>query len=235
MTLPEVMRDLAALGTEQTRRTLVRHGAPEPLFGVRVGDLQPLRRRLRGNQHIALELYRTTNSDAMYLAGLVASGAIMSQDELHSWAQSSRWHLHAGTTVPCVASEHPDAFALAEAWTLAPAELTAIAGWSTLAALVTTRPDEDLPHAVFRSLIARTTRELHNAPDRVRYAMNSFLIACGTYSDTLLPAALASAASLGMITVNMGATACKIPDAASTIARSRRGSLAAPKRKSIRC
>ncbi len=27
MILPEVMRDLAALGTEQTRRTLVRHGA----------------------------------------------------------------------------------------------------------------------------------------------------------------------------------------------------------------
>lgn len=27
MTLTEVMRDLAALGTEQTRRTLIRHGA----------------------------------------------------------------------------------------------------------------------------------------------------------------------------------------------------------------
>ena len=229
------MRDLAALGTEQTRQTLIRHGAPEPLFGVRIGDLQPLRRRLRGEQQLALDLYRTTNSDAMYLAGLIASGSLMTSDALQSWAEESRWHLHAGTTVPCVASEHPDGFALAEAWTLAPAELTAIAGWSTLAALVTTRPDDHLPLAVFRSLIARTSLELHDAPDRVRSAMNSFLIACGTYSDSLLPDALAAAASLGKIIVNMGATACKIPDAATTIARSRRGSLASLKRKSIRC
>lgn len=235
MTLPEVMRDLAALGTEQTRRTLVRHGAPEPLFGVRIGDLQPLRRRLRGNQSLALELYRTTNSDAMYLAGLIASGSLMSTDQLQSWAQSSRWHLHAGTTVPCVASEHPDGFALAESWTHDPAELTAVAGWATLAALATTRPDPDLPIAAFRSLIGRTTHELLRTPDRVRAAMNSFLIACGTYSDPLAPDALAAAAALGKITVPAGATACKIPDAASTIARHRRGSLAAPKRKSIRC
>ena len=100
MTLTEVMRDLAALGTEQTRRTLIRHGAPEPLFGVRIGDLQPLRRRLRGEQQLALDLYRTTNSDAMYLAGLIASGSLMTSDALQSWAEESRWHLHAGTTVP---------------------------------------------------------------------------------------------------------------------------------------
>lgn len=235
MTLPEVMHDLAALGSEQTRRTLIRHGAPEPLFGVRIGDLQPLRRRLRGEQALALALYRTTNSDAMYLAGLVASGALMSPEELESWAAESRWHLHAGTTVPCVASEHPDGFALAETWTHDPAELPALAGWSTLAAIVATQPDENLPLAAFRSLINRSTRELHAAPDRVRYAMNSFLIACGTYSDPLTEDALAAAASLGTVSVNMGATACKVPDAASTIARSRHGSMPAPKRKSIRC
>ena len=42
----EAMAALEAAGTEQTRKTYLRHGAREPLFGVKFGDLRPLAKRV---------------------------------------------------------------------------------------------------------------------------------------------------------------------------------------------
>jgi len=42
MTLHEVMRELEAMGNEQTKKIFLRHGAKEPFFGVKVGDLKKI-------------------------------------------------------------------------------------------------------------------------------------------------------------------------------------------------
>src|SRR5262245_61988276 len=96
MTLDDVMRALAALGSASTRKTLIRHGAPEPLFGVRIGDLKPLQKKLKGQQELALKLYATKNSDAMYLAGLIADGSKMTRRQLDQWVAGATWHMLAG-------------------------------------------------------------------------------------------------------------------------------------------
>lgn len=70
MTVAEVMNRLEELGTEQTKKTLLRHGAKEPLYGVKVGDLKKLARDVKKDQPLALALFDTGNHDAMYLAGL---------------------------------------------------------------------------------------------------------------------------------------------------------------------
>jgi tagatose-1,6-bisphosphate aldolase len=42
MTLDQVMAALAAKGSEATKKLLVKHGAQEPFFGVKIADLKPL-------------------------------------------------------------------------------------------------------------------------------------------------------------------------------------------------
>lgn len=37
MTVEDIMKRLEAMGSEQTKKTFLRHGAQEPLFGVKVG------------------------------------------------------------------------------------------------------------------------------------------------------------------------------------------------------
>lgn len=230
-----ILRQLAALGTAQTKKILLRHDAVEPLFGVKIGDLKPLQKQLKGRQDTALALYATGNSDAMYLAGLIASGAKMTADEVQTWADTATWHMIAATPVAWVASEHPDGPALALRWIDSPRLLTAIAGWSTLAALIATVPDACFPGKALSRLLDRITREIHTAHGRVGYAMNGFLIACGTYSTTRAEEALAAARAIGTLTVDMGDTACAIPHAPDYILKSRRGAPVAPKRKTVRC
>lgn len=40
ITYVEVMEKLRELGSEQTKQTFIRHGAKEPIFDVKVGDLK---------------------------------------------------------------------------------------------------------------------------------------------------------------------------------------------------
>jgi hypothetical protein len=49
--------------------------------------------------------------------------------------------------------------------------------------------------------------------DPVRYAMNGFLIALGTYVRGLSDLAAQVAAKIGEVSVDMGNTACKVPNA----------------------
>ncbi len=235
MTLDEIMKLLESKGSEQTRKTFRRHGAPESMFGVKVGDLKPIAKQIKGNQALAMQLYVTGNSDAMYLAGLVADGAKMKRAELDGWAKDATWHMISGCTVPWVASEHPEAIEIATKWIDSPNEKIAISGWATLSAVVTVRKDDDLPIKALDALLARVVQAIHTSPNRVRYTMNNFVICCGTYVAPLAEKAMAAAKKIGRVEVDMGETDCQVPDAASYIVKSRRGLPVAPKRKTARC
>ena len=174
MNLDQVMSELAAKGSEATKKLLVKHGAKEPFFGVKVGDLKPIHKKLQGEQALALKLYATGNGDAQYLAGMIADGAKMTPAQLQSWADTAGWNMISGTTVPWVASEHPDGFALAVKWIDSKKESVAVSGWKTLSALAASVPDEKLPMKNFSALLDRVAKTMSTAPDDVRSAMNGF-------------------------------------------------------------
>ncbi|MEO6710566.1 MAG: DNA alkylation repair protein, partial [Planctomycetota bacterium] len=71
-------------------------------------------------------------------------------------------------------------------------------------------------------LLARIEREIHDAPNRTRYAMNSALIGIGMRSNALERQAIAAATRIGTVAVDHGSTDCKTPDAASYIPKARK-------------
>lgn len=235
MTLEETMKELASKASESTRKTLLRHGAPESIFGVRIGDMKPIHKKIKGDQELAMKLYATGNGDAMYLAGMVADGSKMTKAQLDQWVKAANWQMISGTTVPWVASEHPDGFAIATKWIDSPKENIAVAGWSTLAAIVTTTPDDKLPLKEVAALLGRIAKTIKTSPNLVRYSMNGFVISVGTYVAPLAEKAMEAARNIGKVEVDMGDTACEVPDAESYIIKSRRGAPVAPKRKTVRC
>ena len=89
MDLKEAMATLKKLGNEQQLKTWRRHGATGECYGVKIGDMKVLLKKVKGRQDLALELYDTGNLDAMYFAGLLADGAQMSKKEVKAWAAAS--------------------------------------------------------------------------------------------------------------------------------------------------
>lgn len=235
MTLVEVMSGLAAKGSDQIKKIYLRHGAKEPFFGVKIADLKVIQKRIKGDQALAMELYATGNGDAQHLAGMVADGRKMTRAQLQKWAATAAWGMISDYTVAWVASEHPDGIGIALEWIDSGKEPLATSGWNTLSALAATVPDDNLPVKQFGALLDRIAKTLKSSPDCTRYAMNGFVISCGTYIAPLADKAMATAKKLGKVEVDMGDTSCNVPEAESYIIKCRRGAPVAAKRKTVRC
>ena len=235
-TLGEVMLELERLGTEQTRRTFARHGAPvDQMFGVKVGDLKTILKKIKGRQELALELYDTGNTDAMYLAGLVANGALMTKQQLESWARRASWSMISEYTVPWVASESAFAAELAQKWIDAKQPSVVSSGWMTWSAIVATRPDEELDLKALQKLLDRVTLQIHDSNNRVRSAMNGFVISVGGYVLPLQKKAREAAKKIGKVEVDVGDTACKVPLALEYIDKMIARGNSGKKRKTVKC
>lgn len=86
-----------------------------------------------------------------------------------------------------------------------------------------------------KRLLQRVQKTIHDAPNLVRYAMNSFVICVGSYVKPLNELALKTAATIGPVSVDMGNTACKVPSAMEYIRKvEKRGSIG-KKRKTVKC
>lgn len=234
-TVAQIMAELKKFGSAQTRKTYANHGAPAEMFGVKVGDMKQIAKKIKGDQELALQLYETGNVDAMYLAGIVADGSKMTKKQLDTWASSASWYMISEYSVPGVAHENEHARELAIKWIKSKNDAVAAAGWSTYAALVATRPDDEIDQQQVRELLARIESEIDAAGNRVRYTMNGFVIAVGSYVQPLLKQAQATAKKIGKVEVDMGGTACKVPLATESIAKIEKMGRVGKKRKTAKC
>lgn len=234
MTLQEALAAIQACGSDQTRKTLMKHGAVHT-YGVKVADLKVIRKKIRNDQALALQLFDSGVYDAQYLAGLVADGAKMTEAQLQHWVQSSDSHGIAEYSVPWVAAEHPAAWKLALQWIDSPDEKIACSGWNTLGGLVSLQEDGTLDLPLLEKLLKRVEKEIRKAPNRVRYTMNGFVIGVGTYVNALTQKAVEAARNIGAVTVDMNGTACKVPAAESYINASRARPGGAKKKKTLKC
>ncbi len=235
MTAKEILKELEGYGNAQTKKTLMTHGAKEPLFGVKVQDLKKILKKTKKNHQLSLDLYATGNSDAMYLAGLMADENQITQEQLQTWVEQAYWSYLCEYAVPWVAAESPHGFDLGLQWIESDRETIATAGWSTLAYFAAVREDDELDIDAYVRLLDRVEKNIHTAPNRVRYTMNGFVIAIGTYVKALTEKAKATGGKIGVVSVNMNGTACKVPLATAYIDKVIDKGRVGVKRKTARC
>lgn len=235
MHINEVMRGLEAMGSEQTKKVLSKHGAKEPFFGVKVGDLKKIVKKVKKDNELSLALYETGNSDAMYLAGLIADEDHITKAQLQDWAENAYWYMISEYTVPWVAAESQFGNELAMEWIESEEENIASTGWATLASLVATKKDDELNIDGLETLLDCVSNTIKYAPNRVRYTMNGFVIAVGSYVEELSDKAVEIGKKIGKVDVEMGGTACKVPSSPEYIEKAKNRGSIGKKRKSARC
>jgi 3-methyladenine DNA glycosylase AlkD len=214
---------------------LLNHGVKEPMFGVKIEDLKKLQKRIKRDYRLALDLYNTGIYDAMYLAGLIADDLAMTKKDLRQWVENANCAMISEYTVPWVAAESKHGRELALEWIESRKESVATAGWATLSSLAAIKDDAEIDLTEFKHLLQRVQKTIHQQPNRVRYVMNSFVIAVGTYVQALTDLALQTAEKIGRITVEMDGTACKVPYAPEYIQKVQRRGAIGKKRKTAKC
>ncbi len=235
MNVSDVMQRLEKLGSESTVKTFRRHGATGEMFGVKVADLKKVLRDIKDDQSLALELWDTGNSDAMYLAGLAADGSQMTKAQLEKWVKSAHWYMLSEYSVPFVAAEHPDCFTIARKWIKSRKEPIAASGWCTYAGGMSVRDDSQLDLGEIEELLESVVTKIDDSPGRVRYCMNGFVICVGTYVKPLLKNAKSVAKKIGTVQVDMGDTACRVPVASEMLKKVESMKRVGKKRKTVKC
>jgi 3-methyladenine DNA glycosylase AlkD len=235
MTTDEVMQQLETMGNESIKNTLMKHGAHEPFFGVKVEDLKKIQKKVKNDYALSAEFFNTGNSDAMYLAGMIWDPLKMTRNDLDHWVRKAYWYMLSEFTVAWVAAESRYGTDLALQWIESNQENIACSGWSTLASIASIKPDIEIDPELYKNLLVRISETIHTEKNRVRHTMNNFVITLGGYCAHLSQDAAKVAAAIGKVKVDMNGTACKVPLATEYIFKMHQRGTLGKKRKTAFC
>jgi 3-methyladenine DNA glycosylase AlkD len=235
MTVDQVMDEIKGYANDGVKKLLLKHGAQEPIYGVKISDLKKIQKKIKKDYQLALDLYATGVSDAMYLAGLIADDIKMTKNDLNNWVSNAHWSMLSEYTVPWVAAESNYGYVLAKEWMKSKNENIAVAGWVTYSCLLMLWPDEQIDKSEVKKLVEQVKKEIAHAPNRVKQTMNMFVITVGGYIPDLTEWAIKIGTEIGLIKVDMGDTACKTPSIPQYIEKMKLRGNIGKKRKTVKC
>lgn len=235
MDIQTILQELELLSTERTKKTYIRNGAHEPLFGVATGAMKPIAKKLKKNQDIAEGLYATGNYDAMYLAGMIADPSAMSEADFDRWMETAYFYMISDYIVAVTLAETDIAQAVSDKWIASGKELFMSAGYSCYCWLLGNRKDEEFDQEKLNKMLEIVEKTIHNSPNRAKYAMNNFVTTVGISYMPLHERAVAVANVIGKVEVSSVKTKCNVPLASEAIQKAVDKGQLGFKRKNVRC
>ena len=194
MTLNETLKQLKALGNEKVRAQNARGGAGDNQYGVSLGDIRVLAKKIKTDHALAMSLWETGNVDAQFLAALLIEPKKLSAEAMDRMVRSISFVRVADWLNSYVVSKHPDKETLRAKWMTADDRWAARAGWHLTAERVAKNPDGlDLP-----ALLDRIESEMAGAVPEVQWTMNNTLANIGIHVPKLRKRAIAIGEKLGV-------------------------------------
>lgn len=194
MKLEEVLKQLEALGNENTRKQNTKQGAPDNQFGVKLGDLRKVAKQIKTNHQLALELWNTGNVDARFLSILIMNTNALTADELDALVCSVEFTRVADWLNSYVINKHSEKEELRLKWLKSADVMAARSGWSLTYERVNKSPEGlDIP-----AILDRLEKEMGNAAPEVQWTMNFTLAAIGINFAEHRERAIAIGESLGL-------------------------------------
>ena len=194
MTLNETLKQLKALGNEKVRAQNAKHGAGDKQFGVSLGEIRGLAKKIKTNHELALSLWESGNIDAQFLAALLIQPRKLSAEAMDRMVRSIAFVRVADWLSSYVVRQHPDKESLRQKWMAADDRWAARAAWDLTAERVAKSPD-GLDVA---ALLDRIESEMAEAEPDVQWTMNMTLATIGIHFAKHRKRAVAIGEKLGI-------------------------------------
>ena len=213
MNYKDLMKELESLGNEQYRKTYRRHGVKGDLFGISFAHFGTLKKKIKTDHELAIELWKSGNYDARVLATIIADPA-KGASVIDDWVKDVDGYAIGDAVAAYAIQISPDRKKI-EKWMKNKDEWISFYGWQVFARLARrASPFSDDELAEYLGIIER---DIHQAKNFVKFSMNAAVISIGVRNEALQKKALAAAARIGTVDVDWGDTYCKTPDAATSI------------------
>jgi 3-methyladenine DNA glycosylase AlkD len=194
MTLQETVAQLKALGDAKVKAWNAKNGAGNKQFGVSLGDIRVLAKKIKTDHALALLLWGTGNVDAQFLAALLIEPEKLSAKEMDRLVRSIAFVRVADWLIAYVVRQHPDKEMLRRKWMATDDRWAARAGWDLTAERVAKSPDG----LALPALLDRIESEMAGANPEVQWTMNSTLATIGIHFPKLRKRAIAIGEKLGI-------------------------------------
>ncbi|KAF2330302.1 DNA alkylation repair protein [Flavobacterium daemonense] len=194
MTAKEILAQLKSLGDEKVFAQNKKRGASENQFGVKMGDIRTLAKKIKINHELALELWDTENADARFLAILIIDPKKLSNEQIAKMVSSEKFVHIADWFYSYIIKDYADRETLRQAWMHTSDVMHGRAAWSLTSGCVARNPEIlDLP-----ALLDRIENEMPTAAPEVQWTMNSTLAQIGIKFPEYRERALAIGEKLGI-------------------------------------
>lgn len=179
MSVEEVLAQLESLADEARRRHNTKAGAPDNQFGVKLGDIRAIAKRIKSDHELALALWETGNVEAQLLATLIIRPRSLSAEEVDTMTRSTTCGQVADWLNAYVVAQHPEKEALRVRWMKDKDRWAARAGWNLSASRVNKGAAEAGADLDLVGLLDRIEKEMPEAEPEVQWTMNNTLAAIG--------------------------------------------------------
>ncbi|SHE49811.1 DNA alkylation repair protein [Pedobacter caeni] len=175
MTVKEILSKFETLGDEAVLKRNLKYGAGDNQFGVKMGDLRTIAKKIKTNHELAKDLWATGNLEARLLATLIVVPKKLTAKELEDMVSVATFYQLADWLNSYVVKEYPDKETLRQKWMVSEGIMTGRAAWSLTAGRVARSPEGlDLP-----ALLDRIESEMAAAAPEVQWTMNTALAQIG--------------------------------------------------------
>jgi 3-methyladenine DNA glycosylase AlkD len=197
MTVKEILAQLKSLGDDARRKHNAKAGAPDNQFGVKMGDVRTVAKKIKSDHQLGLDLWDTGNVEAQLVATLIMKPKSLSAGDLDKLTRSTTCDQVAEWLNSYVVAQHPEKETLREKWMKEKEKdrWAARAGWHFTASRVNKGDVDglDLP-----ALLDRIEKEMPKAAPEVQWTMNNTLGAIGIHHPQLRRRAVAIGEKIGL-------------------------------------
>ena len=194
MTLKETLKQLKALGDAKLREYNAKGSAGDNQFGVALGDIRGVAKKIKTNHALALSLWEDGNVDGQFLATLLIEPKKLSAKEMDRMVRTISYVRVADWLISYVVRQHPDKETLRQQWMTADDRWAARAAWDLTAERVAKSPDG----LAVPALLDRLESEMAGAAPEVQWTMNTTLATIGIHFPKLRKRAIAIGEKLGI-------------------------------------
>ena len=194
MTVKELLKELESLGDAKVKALNTKNGVSDKQYGVKLGDLRVVAKKIKLNHALALELWETGHFDARMLSMLIIEPKKLSADELDRLVRSADHARIADWLNSYVVKVHPENEKLRQRWMKDKDPMALRAGWNLTAQRV--RSQRELIDAP--ALLTRIEKEMGKAHPDAQWTMNFVLAEIGVNFPELRERAIAIGEKLGV-------------------------------------
>ena len=194
MNTDDILAEFEASGSERLRAQNARHGVDQPQFGVKMGDIRAMAKRIKKNHPLAIDLWSSGYFEGQMLALLILNPCELTVEDMDGMVQSIRSPQVADWFGTNVSKKHPDKEQARQIWMVSDHSWALRAGWS----LTAERVAKDADGLNLEALLERIATEMPTASPQVQWMMNTTLAFIGIHHAALREQAVTLGERMGI-------------------------------------